>query len=205
MPIRPTVHRELPASFYKLLLNPRSRHLPSRPRIYQYAHKYPRPQNGDTLNWPYPPFRLGSIPGSLYLSGYERVFMKKRRLGEYSANEAISPRPISTKCSWKAGKTRSPRRIAAAGRQGRQGRSRFRAGRNLRRSLRRRFLPPNDWHLLANTPRIQGTAAVLLNLAFRRCVECWSATGGSAVARTSRRCLALEIDRSPRSAPPFSD
>jgi len=82
MPIRPTVHRELPASFYKLLLNPRSRDLPSRPRIYQYAHKYPSSQNGDTLNWPYPPFRLGSIPGSLYLSGYERVFMKKRRLGE---------------------------------------------------------------------------------------------------------------------------
>ena len=124
MPIRPTVHRELPASFYKLLLNPRSRDLPSRPRIYQYAHKYPSSQNGDTLNWPYPPFRLGSIPGCLYLSGYERVFMKKRRLGEYSANEAISPRPISTKCSWKAGKTRSPRRIVAAGRQGRQDRSR---------------------------------------------------------------------------------
>src|SRR5437773_429444 len=82
MPIRPTVHRELPASFYKLLLKPRSRDLPSRPRIYQYAHKYPSSQNGDTLNWPYPPFRLGSIPGFLYLSGYERVFMKKRRLGE---------------------------------------------------------------------------------------------------------------------------
>ena len=70
--------------FHCILVNRSCAHrgnCPRWPRVYQYAYKFPSAPKSATLKSQYP-FRLGIFPGLLYVSGYERAQMKKKRLGE---------------------------------------------------------------------------------------------------------------------------